>query len=73
MRTLERLKDKETSNDIVSVMEHNRILRNQRNAYISGFGLFMFFLCCRLVYLMNKLHQEREKEKAHEADQNKDD
>ena len=36
------------------------MFRNERNAYISGSGLFLFFVLNRLVDIQDKLHQYRD-------------
>jgi len=40
------------------------LFRNERNAYITGFSLFMFLVLRRLIDIQSKLHQAREDMKA---------
>jgi len=41
--------------------------REERNAFISGMGLFLFFVLNRLVDIQDKLHRARDLAKLHEA------
>uniref|UniRef100_A0A7S3BT76 BAP29/BAP31 transmembrane domain-containing protein n=1 Tax=Haptolina ericina TaxID=156174 RepID=A0A7S3BT76_9EUKA len=40
------------------------LFRNERNAYITGFSLFMFLVLRRLIDIQSKLHQARSEVKA---------
>lgn len=43
------------------------MFREERNAFISGMGLFLFFVLNRLVDIQDKLHRARDLAKQHEA------
>ncbi|KAJ9473105.1 hypothetical protein DIPPA_33216 [Diplonema papillatum] len=44
-----------------------RLFREQRNAYLTGFGLFLFFVLTRLMDLHTQLYHAREAQKLSES------
>eukprot|EP01012_Entosiphon_sulcatum_P050887 TRINITY_DN69844_c0_g1_i1.p1 TRINITY_DN69844_c0_g1~~TRINITY_DN69844_c0_g1_i1.p1 ORF type:complete len:156 (+),score=28.46 TRINITY_DN69844_c0_g1_i1:44-511(+) len=65
MRTLNHLDDRKVPGDgaMHRLLDQNRLLRNQRNAYVTGFGVFMVLVCWRLLQLMDQLFVSREEAK----------
>lgn len=65
MRSLNHLEEHEYTGHLGDVINYNKMLRNQRNAYITGFGMFMGFVCFRLLNLMTQLYEQRQINKEH--------
>jgi len=59
LRTLDRLENHGQTGRVADMMNYNRMLRNQRDAFTAGFGIFMQFVAWRLMELMRQLYDER--------------
>uniref|UniRef100_A0A7S1NFZ1 Endoplasmic reticulum transmembrane protein n=1 Tax=Eutreptiella gymnastica TaxID=73025 RepID=A0A7S1NFZ1_9EUGL len=58
MRNIDRLDDRRTDSGITGeYYNYANLLRNQRNAYIAGFGLFLTFLIWRQLAILSHLYE----------------
>ena len=67
MRNIGRLEEHDHIGIAGEYYNHANLLRNQRNAYIAGFGLFMTFLIWRLLALLTSLHEAEEEKRERRA------
>lgn len=63
VRNVNELGDHDHTGALGELMNYNRLLMNQRNAYLTGFGLLCSVLTWRILELMRQLYEAREFEK----------
>eukprot|EP00993_Chasmostoma_nieuportense_P005435 NODE_6060_length_577_cov_26.031111_g5895_i0.p1 GENE.NODE_6060_length_577_cov_26.031111_g5895_i0~~NODE_6060_length_577_cov_26.031111_g5895_i0.p1 ORF type:complete len:159 (+),score=29.20 NODE_6060_length_577_cov_26.031111_g5895_i0:59-478(+) len=66
IRTINHLDNHHSEGALADLMDRNRLLRNQRNMYITGFGLFLVLVGLRFLQLMDQLVTSRASQKAAE-------